>query len=257
MIEDMVLLSGLGQTVLWQVFVVFLRVGAMLSLLPAFGEQSVPMRVKLGLAIAFTAIVAPAAPVPELPFSAVSSLGLLISETLTGAFLGLMLRLFVMALQVAGSIAAQSTSLSQIFGGAGMDPLPAMGHILVIGGLALATLMGLHVQIAQFIIHSYDMIPLGQVIPSDMMTRSGVAEISRSFALGFTLAAPFVIASLIYNVTLGVINKAMPQLMVAFVGAPAITAGGLIILMLAAPLMLSLWVDALGRFLMDPFGAPG
>ena len=48
----------------------------------------------------------------------------------------------------------------------------------------------------------------------------------------------------------------MPQLMVAFVGAPAITAGGLIILMLAAPLMLSIWVEAMGMFIMDPFRGP-
>jgi flagellar biosynthetic protein FliR len=90
-----------------------------------------------------------------------------------------------------------------------------------------------------------------------MLSRAGIAEISRAFALGFTLAAPFVIASLIYNVTLGVINKAMPQLMVAFVGAPAITAGGLVLLMLAAPLMLSIWVESMALFIMDPFKGPG
>jgi len=39
-------------------FVVFLRVGAAMAVLPAFGEQIVPARVRLGLAIAFTAIVA-------------------------------------------------------------------------------------------------------------------------------------------------------------------------------------------------------
>lgn len=166
-----------------------------------------------------------------------------------------MLRLFVLALQVAGSIAAQSTSLSQLFGGGGMDPLPAMGHILVYGGLALATLFGLHVQFAEFMIHSYTMVPIGNVIPAELVTRAGVAEVARCFALGFTLAAPFVIASLVYNVTLGIINKAMPQLMVAFVGAPAITAGGLIILTLAAPLMLSLWIEAMGQFLVNPFRA--
>ena len=137
-----------------------------------------------------------------------------------------------------------------------MDPLPAMGHVLVVGGLALATIMGLHVQIVEFMIYSYALVPIGQVVPAEVMTQAGVAEISRAFALGFTLAAPFVIASLIYNITLGVINKAMPQLMVAFVGAPAITAGGLIILMLAAPLMLSIWVEAMGIFMMDPFRGP-
>lgn len=257
MIEDLATLSAISQAALWQAFVVFIRIGAIVSLVPAFGEQSVPTRVKLGVAVAFTFIVAPAAPSPPALDVAPALVGLILAETLTGLFLGLMLRLFVLALQVAGSVAAQSTSLSQIFGGAGMDAMPAMGHVLVIGGLALATIMGLHVQIARFMINSYAMVPMGNVIPADMLTQAGVAEISRAFALGFTLAAPFVIASLIYNITLGVINKAMPQLMVAFVGAPAITAGGLILLMLAAPLMLSVWIEAMGHFMMDPFRGPG
>lgn len=256
MIEDLSMLTSIGQDLLWQAFIVFMRIGALVSLVPAFGEQSVPARVKLGLAVAFTLIVLPAAPLAPIAVSSPAIVGLILAEAMTGLFLGMMLRLFILALQVAGSIAAQSTSLSQLFGGAGTDPLPAMGHVLVIGGLALATIMGLHVQIAHFMINSYILVPIGEVIPSDMLTRAGVAEISRAFALGFTLAAPFVIASLIYNVTLGVINKAMPQLMVAFVGAPAITAGGLIILMLAAPLMLSLWVEAMGLFMLDPFRGP-
>lgn len=256
MIGDIPGLDAIGQDVLWHIFAVFLRVGAMITLLPAFGEQSVPARVKLGLAAAFTAIVAPALATIPLPTSAVGMVSTGLAETLTGLFMGMMLRLFVIALQVAGSIAAQSTSLSQLFGGAGTDPLPAMGHVLVVGGLALATIMGLHVQIAKFMLMSYDIVPVGNVIPSEMLTQAGIAEISRAFALGFSLAAPFVIASLIYNVTLGVINKAMPQLMVAFVGAPAITAGGLILLMLAAPFMLSIWVEAMGTFLMDPFRGP-
>ncbi|WP_272492184.1 flagellar biosynthetic protein FliR [Octadecabacter algicola] len=253
MMESLGDLTSASQVLLWQAFIVFVRVGAMVSLLPAFGEQSIPAQVKLGIAFAFTMIVLPAIPTPP-PLESKAAIGLIFAESLTGFFLGMMLRLFVLALQTAGSIAAQSTSLSQLFGGAGTDPLPAMGHVLVVGGLALATIMGLHVQIAEFIIHSYNFVPHGSVIPPDILTPAGITEISRAFALGFTLAAPFVVASLIYNITLGVINKAMPQLMVAFVGAPAITAGGLIILMLAAPLMLSLWVESMGRFISDPFG---
>lgn len=257
MIDDLAQLSNLSEPVLIQAFFVFCRVGAMVSLLPAFGEQSVPVRVKLGIAVAFTLIVLPAAPTMPAVVDAPQAVGLLLAEVLTGFFLGLMIRLFIIGLQVAGSIAAQSTSLSQLLGGAAVDPLPAMGHVLVIGGLALATIMGLHIRLVEFMINSYTLVPVGHVIPPDMLTQSGVAEISRAFALGFTLAAPFVIASLIYNVTLGVINKAMPQLMVAFVGAPAITAGGLVLLALAAPLMLSLWVEALNLFMMEPFRGPG
>lgn len=256
MIGELPIFEYVGQDVIWHIFVIFLRIGAMMALIPAFGEQSVPARVKLGLALAFTAIVTPAIAPSSIPDGNLGVLAVGLAETLTGLYLGMMLRLFVIALQVAGSVAAQSTSLSQLFGGAGTDPLPAMGHVLVIGGLALATIMGLHVQIAKFMINSYALVPIGQVIPTDVVSQAGLVEISNAFGLGFTLAAPFVIASLLYNVILGVINKAMPQLMVAFVGAPAITAGGLILLMLSAPFMLSIWVEALGTFMMDPFRGP-
>lgn len=257
--EDLARLLPFGQAILGGWFLVFLRIGAMMSLLPAFGEQSVPVRVKLGLTIAFSLVVAPAV-LPELPVqqglhAMIRSGG---AETVAGLFLGMVLRLMVVALQVAGTIAAQSTSLSQLFGGsAGTDPQPAMGHLMVIGGLALAAILGLHVKVATFMIGSYDLIPIGELITPQVVAEAGLSRITSSFALGFTLAAPFVIASLIYNVTLGVINRAMPQLMVAFVGAPAITAGGLILLMISAPLILSLWSGAFDAVLANPFGGGG
>ena len=255
MMEGLAHLVPLAEGTLWAAGLVFLRLGAMMALLPAFGEQSVPVRVRLGLAVAFTAVVLPAvAPRVTLP-EGPALLAHGAAEVGVGLIFGLTLRLFVMALQIAGSIAAQSTSLSQIFGGsAGVDPQPAIGHVLVVAGLALAALLGLHVRIAEYMILSYDLVPPGRMPGAEVVGRIGLSEISRAFALGFTLAAPFVVASLLYNVTLGVINRAMPQLMVAFVGAPAITAGGLALLMLAAPLLLGLWAEALGTTLANPFG---
>ena len=61
--------------------------------------------------------------------------------------------------------------------------------------------------------------------------------------------------SVLYNLALGAINKAMPQLMVAFVGAPVITAGGLLILCISSPLILTVWLDALDTFMAAPFQA--
>ena len=72
--------------------------------------------------------------------------------------------------------------------------------------------------------------------------------------MAFTLAAPFLITAVIYNLALGVINRAMPQLMVAFVGAPVITFGGLFILMVGSPVILDVWVRALMTFLANPGG---
>ncbi|MCC5985868.1 MAG: flagellar biosynthetic protein FliR [Rhodobacteraceae bacterium] len=233
---------------------VFLRIGAMAALLPAFGEMIVPLRVRLAVAAAFTLVVAPAvAPaLPPLPETPLALAGLIAGEAAIGLMLGIGLRLFVMALQTAGTMAAQATSLAQFFGGANVDPQPAIAQVLVMGGLALALIFGLHVRLAELMILSYDMLPPGQGVSAGMVAEWGVARVAQSFALAFRLALPFVVIALLYNVTLGAINKAMPQLMVAFVGAPAITFAGLAVLLLAAPVMLSVWLDAFHGFLADP-----
>lgn len=249
-------LLSLSQAVLWLHAAVFLRVGPVMSLFPGFGEQSVPVRIKLALAVLFTVVVAPGVapligPVPtDLPGFAWIAL----SETAVGLALGIGLRLFVLALQTAGSIAAQATSLSQILGSAGMEPLPAMGHLLVVGGLALVMLMDLHVHVAAMMTASYDLFPMGALPAPPALSEWGVGQVAQAFSLAFSLAAPFVIVSVLYNLTLGIINRAMPQMMVVFVGAPVITAGGLFLLFLLAPTMLSLWVDALRGYVAGPFG---
>ena len=205
---------------------VFVRVGAIAALLPGFGEQAIPARVRLGVAFAFALVVWPmvapglVTPDPARPFAA-----MLLVETSIGLMLGIAIRLMVMVLQLAGAIAAQSTALAQIFGaGVTPDPMPAIGNILMLAGVTLAVVSGLHVKAALAMARSYEILPMGLPVPAADVARWGTARVAQAFALGFSLAAPFVIMGFAYNVALGAINRAMPQLMVAFVGAPAITA---------------------------------
>jgi len=255
MLDTLAQLAGVGETLLWTGFVVLLRVGAAMALLPAFGELVVPQRVRLVLALAFTAIIAPAISA-RIPAMDQGLWTILLTETATGLALGAALRLFVHALQIAGAIAAQATSLAQLFAGAGAEPQPAIGHLLTVAGLALAMAADLHVRIAEYFILSYDILPVGRLPDAADMADWGLAQVTRAFAAGFSLAMPFVIASFLYNLALGVINRAMPQLMVAFVGAPALTAGGLVLLALSAPLVLTVWLAALNGFLAAPFAVP-
>lgn len=254
MIDALIQLSGETRGWFAAAALVFLRVGAAMAMLPGFGEQSIPARIRLVLAFAFTAIVTPSVQ-GQLP----PDQGLIwpiMTEAVIGLALGAVLRLFIQVLQMAGTMAAQATSLSQFFGGAGVEPQPAIAQILMIAGFALAVATGLHVRLAQALILSYDMLPPGRFPGAGDLSRWGIAHIAYAFALAFTLAAPFVIAATIYNAALGAINRAMPQLMVAFVGAPALTFGGLFLLMIAAPLMLGLWTDAFSAFLANPFRMP-
>lgn len=252
LIDAMTLLARQAQELAVQTGGVFARAGAVFALVPVFGERVIPARIRLAGAFAMTAIVAPAVPVVSAPADPLA-LGLfLMSETLVGVILGMALRLMVMALQIAGTIAAQATSLAQAFGGAGVDPQPAIAQLLVMGGLALAVLSGFAERLAMFLVLSYDLFPPGTWPDPADLARWGTGRIGQAFGLAFSLAAPFVIAASLYNLALGAINRAMPQLMVAFIGAPALTLGGLALLLLAAPVMLGAWLPGLLGVLADP-----
>ncbi len=248
--------TGLAPQFFVPTFFVFLRIGAVMFMLPVFGEMLVPMRVRLAGALAFTLVVAPAVLTDvQLRIDEGGSLLVLgLFEVITGLALGLSLRLILMGLQIAATIAAQSTSLAQLLGGSAVDPQPAIGFVLLLAALALAVELGLHVKMSMMFILSYTLVEAGASIGGGDLASWLVRAVSATFSFSFTLAAPFIAVSLLYNLALGVINRAMPQLMVAFVGAPAITFGSLILLALTAPLMLWLWAERFELGIQAPFG---
>ena len=93
---------------------VFARVGAMVMLAPGLGETAAPVRVRLGLALLLTLVIAPiAAPtLPPVPGD-VSGLALaMVKETLLGLRIGAILRVFLGARATAGEIISIQTTLS-------------------------------------------------------------------------------------------------------------------------------------------------
>ncbi|MBN2629203.1 MAG: flagellar biosynthetic protein FliR [Rhodobacteraceae bacterium] len=219
-----------------------------MATLPAFGEQSVPARIRLVLALMFSAAIAPAVLPALQPVALVKGA---FPEVAIGLTLGLGLRLFILALMTAGSIVANATSLSQLFP-AGAEAQPAIAKLLVAAGLALAVQGGLALRVVDYLLLGYDLLPGGQWPSSSAITEFGVAQVGRAFSLAFMISMPFVIGSLLYNVALGVINRAMPQLMVSFIGAPALSLGGLVVLAMITPFVLSVWLEAFTAFLTDP-----
>ncbi len=231
---------------------VFLRVGAAISLLPVFGDPLVPTRVRLALALAFTAVVTPAV-LPQLPPPGVLALA---SETVIGLSLGLGVRLLVMGMQMAGTIIAQAVSLSQAFGGAAAEPQPAIAQTLMIAALALAVAADLHVRVAGLLILSYHFLPAGH-FPIPPICRAGGSSMSRRISRWPSRSPRHSSgAALVFNVAIGVINRAMPQLMVTFIGAPALTFGGLALLAVVAPVALTLLEQQPDRLLRHALVGP-
>lgn len=245
-------LLGLAQGLAWAAALAFVRIGALVALMPGLGDPSVPQRVKLALVVAFTLVVAPVL-ADRIGPDATPSVLALGGEVIAGLLLGIGMRLFVVALQTAAAMIAQATTLSQLFSGAAPEPQPAIGNLLVMAGVALAMAAGLHVRAAELLLVSYDLLPAGGPLSAASAADWGLAIIGRTFSLAFSLAAPFVIASLVYNLALGVINRAMPTLMVSMVGAPALTLGALALMAVATPVILAAWLDAFSGHMADPF----
>lgn len=238
------------------VFAVFLRVGGIVSVAPGFSDQAVSVRSRLIIAIVLTFICFGGLEDPRLfkKFELPSAYFWLLAELLIGLILGLALRYLIFALQLAGTIAAQAMSLSQLLGGAQEEPLPTIGYILSFAALAALMASEFHVKVAVFLIESYTWLPVGKFPAGQDVINWGLLHAGAMFEQALVLAAPFLLVSMLYNLTLGVINKAMPQLMVALVGAPAITLAAIALLAVTGPIILNIWLSSADSVLSSPSG---
>lgn len=232
---------GIMEALSLSFIVAFLRLSGAMLALPALGERMVPIRVRLSITFAFGVILAPLLPLEQVPERL--SMSMIVTEVTIGAIFGAALRFMSQALLVAGTIAAQATSLAQLFGAPSSEPSSAIGNVLHITGLALLMAGGFHLSIIEFAIESWRVAPVGLIFEDSSLSEWGVERVQDAFALALALSMPFVILSVLYNFTLGIINKAMPQLMVALVGAPAITGLSVLTLAISVTFILTAWRD--------------
>jgi flagellar biosynthesis protein FliR len=228
-------------------FNVFLRVGTALTLMPAFGESVLPARIKITLGIFLSIIIAPMTGEAVSPSE--PSIGPMLSEIVVGFGIGLSVRIYVLALTIVGTILGQVGSMAQLFGAGNADPQPAIGLLLTYAGIAIFTGLNLHVLALEFLVRTYEIMPIG-FSPFD------VGFLSRSIELigiatyqAILLSSPFLLCSLIYNLLSGLINKSMPQLSLNFMATPALMVSVLLSLMFLAEKILTKWADSVEIFL--------
>ena len=102
----------------------------MIMLLPGLGELSVPLRVRLTIALVLTAVIMPLhRNTYQIDLRAVGPVLLMLGQELfIGAVLGLMARLTISALQVAGSVVAQQMGLGFV---TAVDPTQGQQGVIV------------------------------------------------------------------------------------------------------------------------------
>ncbi len=238
------MLSALLPTEVFVVMLVFCRVGSAAVVLPTLGESFVNPRVRLLLVLMISIVMAPAVEnkLPAMPTLLIPLLLLIITEVLIGMFIGLMMRVVFASLATAGTIMAFLTGFSNalLFNPLLNDQGSLHAVLLSMLGLMLVFVTDLHHLLFIAIADSYVMFQPGVIPVVGDMANAFARQVADSFAMGFSLASPFIVVALVYNVLLGLIARLMPQFQVFFVAMPLQIIIGLIVLFIATPAMM-LW----------------
>ena len=167
------------------------------------------------------------------------------AEIVAGLLLGTVARILFNALHVAGTVIAQQAGLGLIIP-ASIEPegVSALAQVLLFGGISLTFALDLDHQLLLAIRDSYQLFPLGQLPDPGSMAQHVTRTVSDAFSLGVRLGLPFLVIGFVLYAGLGVINRAMPQMMVFFVAAPAFTIIGLVLLAMMLPVILWTWAGA-------------
>jgi len=225
----------------------FARIGAMVMLLPGFGESNIPVRVKLAIALLLTLIIMPlhrAAYQIDLT-SMTSLLVLMLHEIVIGIVLGATARVTLSALAVAGSVIAQQLGLGFV---TSIDPTQGqqgllIGNFLTILGLALLFATDSHHLVIGALNESYRIFSPGELMPSGDIAALATRAFAAAFKIGIQLSAPFLIFGLVFNIGLGVLARLMPQMQVYFVGVPLSILAGFLIFALVISAMMGTYLD--------------
>ncbi|MFN7394717.1 MAG: EscT/YscT/HrcT family type III secretion system export apparatus protein [Pseudomonadota bacterium] len=229
---------------LWTLGLTSLRAAVAFALLPPFAAAIMPaiVRMPLALAITFPPAMMALHNLPPMPDSLPGLVLLILGEGSVGLLIGLGLGAFCAGLQAVGEIIDHQTG--QTFT-QNIDPVHGNSVSITaqfLERVLFAALMsaGLLLVLADVLYVSYRILPVGGgwggLQPLAVLEASNQA--ARLFALAILLAGPVVLVLFVVDISLGLLNRAAPQLNVYQVTLTLKSMLGLAVLGAALPLVL-------------------
>jgi flagellar biosynthetic protein FliR len=225
------------------IFVLFCRIGACLMLAPGFSSARVPTRVRLFIALTLTLALAPVLTGGK-PF-ALDGLaplaGAIFSELLIGGFIGILGRLFFLAMETMMMSASMSIGMSNALGAPidESESLPAIGVLVSVAATCLIFIMGLHWELIRGLVASYSVMPVGTALRPQTALAAFSDTLTRTFLASLRIASPFIVFGVVANFAVGLLNRLTPQIPVFFIAGPFLIIGGLFLFYLISNSMIS------------------
>jgi flagellar biosynthetic protein FliR len=234
----------------FQAFLVLVsRIGGLVAALPVLSGRAVPLKVKVALILSLGVLLAPLVRLPVAPYDPVALAAGLVSEMTIGLAIGLTVRMFFSALEIAGEMVGVQMGFGvvQLFDPATALQTSIIGHYFtLLASLVFLSLNG-HMFLVATILSSYEAIPaFGASLPGGM--GDDVLRLSQHmFVVATKLAAPVLVFILLINILLAILGRAVIQINVFVLSFPVTIAGGLAVLGLSIPFVVELLIREIER----------
>lgn len=226
-------LTNLITAQVYAFLLIFARIGCAIMILPGFSDSTVPMNVRLHLALAFSLILTPFLYhyLPAIPSNPIDFSLLVIKELLIGMFIGMMSQIIINALSLAGIVIAHITSLSSAytFNPQQAVQLTVISSFLSILSVTLIFTTDLHHMLLLGLIDSYQMFPAADAVPFGDMADTFAQSLSQSFHIGLMMSAPFMVVGFAVFIAMGLVARFVPQIQVFMLSIPVQVVVGLIV----------------------------
>lgn len=216
-----------------------LRVLALISTAPILSERAIPKRIKLGLGLLITVVIAPSLPTHNVPIFSFDALWIAMQQILIGIALGFTMQFAFAAVRTAGEIIGLQMGLSfATF----VDPgshlnMPVLARIIDMLAMLLFLTFNGHLWLISLLVDTFHTLPIGgNPVNSNAflaLTRAG----GLIFLNGLMLALPVITMLLTLNLALGLLNRMAPQLSVFVIGFPLTLTVGMTLITALMPLI--------------------
>jgi flagellar biosynthetic protein FliR len=233
-----------------QFFWPLLRVLAVISTAPLFGEKTASKRVKTGLGGLIVFLIAPTLPTNTIPVFSVIGLWLAIQQILIGVAIGLTMQFAFGAVRLAGEVIGMQMGLSfaTFFDPAGGPNMPILARLLNLLALLLFLSFNGHLWLISLLADSFHTLPI-QPQPLNGNGFLALAQLGTLiFINGLMLALPLICLLLTLNLALGMLNRVTPQLSVFVIGFPVTMTIGILTLGMLMPMLAPFCEHLFGEF---------
>lgn len=206
---------------------------------PLLSSRSVPVRYRVGAAVCLAILAAPLAQQPAPAFHDPDFPALLAAEVMIGLSIGLVCRMLLASVEMAGEIIGlqMGFSFAAFFDPTTSNNANAIGRLFnAVSMTAFAVINGPLLLVAATMT-SIERLPAQAGVQQFMARLDIGAVIGQVFELGLLMALPYMTLLLFVNLSLGLISRVAPQLNVFAIGFPITIGSGLLLLTMGLPML--------------------